>query len=173
MKGVICKCINELIVKNFGQDKWEKILEKTGFPKDQVFLMDENVDDKKFMELVQNICDVLGITPQQVADAFGEYWVCEFAPRLFKVYYEGVNSAKEFILKMDEVHRQATANMLDARPPRFTYEWKDEKTLLMGYQSHRGLIDVMIGLLKGIRKYFKEDFKITKLSDKEVEIKFP
>ena len=62
--------------------------------------------------------------------------------------------------------------MQNAQPPRFDYKWKDEKTLIMIYNSKRGLIDIMIRLIEGVGKYYKENLKITKLNDKEVEIIF-
>jgi hypothetical protein len=46
------------------------------------------------------------------------------------------------------------------------------KTLIMHYKSHRGLIDFMVGLIKGVGKYFKENLQVRKLGDKRVEIVF-
>jgi hypothetical protein len=109
----------------------------------------------------------------QVADAFGDYWVNEYSQRIYRVYYDGCKMAKEFLLKMDSVHVASTRNMPNAHPPRFEYEWKDDKTLIMHYKSPRGLIDFMVGLIKGVAKYYKEDLKITELDDKRVEIVFP
>jgi hypothetical protein len=43
----------------------------------------------------------------------------------------------------------------------------------MTYNSRRGLIDIMIGLIKGVGKYYKENLKVTKLGPDKVEIKFP
>ena len=172
MKGVILKCIAELVESKFGRDKWEAILEQTGLPKDTTFLIGDTVDDGKTMKAVESLCNVLDLNLQQVGDAFGEYWMCEFAPRLYKGHYKGINSAKEFILKMDDVHTQTTKTIADAKPPEFTYKWKDDNTLIMGYKSHRGLIDIMVGLIRGVGKYYKDDLEVTKISDKEVEIKF-
>ena len=73
---------------------------------------------------------------------------------------------------MDDVHTQTTKTIADAKPPEFTYKWKDDNTLIMGYKSHRGLIDIMVGLIRGVGKYYKDDLEVTKISDKEVEIKF-
>jgi hypothetical protein len=43
----------------------------------------------------------------------------------------------------------------------------------MKYKSRRGLIDFMVGLIKGVGKFYKEDLKVTKLSSDKVEIVFP
>ena len=56
---------------------------------------------------------------------------------------------------------------------RFDYEWQDEHTLIMHYKSHRGLIDFLIGLIKGVGKYYNEDLRVAKKSETAVEIVFP
>lgn len=173
MKGVIVKCLADMVTEKFGKEKWEEALQRAGLKKGTVFLATENVDDAAVLRIVNAVCDVLGITLQQAADAFGEYWVCNFAPKIYSVYYKGVNSAKEFLLKMDKVHEVSTQNIPDARPPRFGYEWKDDRTLIMTYKSKRGLIDIMVGLVKGVGKYYKENLKVTKLGPDKVEIIFP
>ena len=83
-----------------------------------------------------------------------------------------VNTAKDFLLKMDKAHFDSTKMLEGARPPRFDYEWVGPKTLIMHYKSQRGLIDIMVGLIKGVGKYFKENLQVRKLDDKRVEIVF-
>ena len=43
----------------------------------------------------------------------------------------------------------------------------------MKYKSHRNLIDFLVGLVKGVGKFYKEDLKVSKLSNDKVEIVFP
>jgi hypothetical protein len=43
----------------------------------------------------------------------------------------------------------------------------------MKYKSHRNLIDFLVGLIKGVGKFYKEDLKVTKLTNDKVEIVFP
>jgi hypothetical protein len=173
MKGVIVNCLAELVKEKFGEDKWEEALEKAGLNKRTAFLATEDVDDQLVLKVINAVCEILNISLQQAADAFGEYWMCNFAPKVYKVYYDGVNSAKDFLMRMDYVHQVSTKNIPDARPPRFEYEWIDEKTLIMKYNSKRGLIDFMVGLIKGVGKYYKEDLQVTKLSNESVKIVFP
>jgi len=70
-------------------------------------------------------------------------------------------------------HEASTRSIPDARPPQFDYEWKDGRTLIMHYKSHRGLIDFLVGLVRGVGKHFKEDLQVTKLSADKVQIVFP
>ncbi len=150
MKGVIAKCLADMVTEKFGREKWEEVLERAGLKKGTAFLATENVDDAVVLRVINALCNVLGISLQQAADAFGEYWVCKFAPKTYPFYYKGINSAKEFLLNMDKVHELAIKNISGAMPPRFNYEWKDNRTLIMTYKSKRGLIDIFIGLIKGL-----------------------
>lgn len=173
MKAVIVNCLAELVRTKFGEDKWEASLTKAGVDPKLRLLPSENVDDATVVKVVGCVCEVLGLTLPQAADAFGEYWVTTFAPRIYSPYYQGVNTAKDFLLKMDRVHDASTRSIADARPPRFDYEWKDDRTLIMHYKSQRGLVDFVVGLARGVGKHFKEDLEVTKLSADKVQIVFP
>ncbi len=173
MKGIIVKCLAELVNEKFGQEKLMEIYTDAGLDKNKIFLVTEDVEDALVLKVVGSVCKVLNLSLPEAADAFGEYWVNTFAPKIYSMYYKNVNSAKEFLLKMDEVHRKTTKNMPNARPPKFSYKWENEKTLIMGYDSHRNLIDFLVGLARGVGKYYKENIKVTKLNDKEVRIVFP
>lgn len=43
----------------------------------------------------------------------------------------------------------------------------------MVQEKYRGLIDICIGLVKGVGKHFHEDLKVTKLSDDRIRVVFP
>jgi hypothetical protein len=173
MKGVIVNCLKELVTEKFGKDKWEAALEKAGIEKNASFLATQDVDDGAVLKVVGATCGVLNISLQQAADAFGEHWVCSYAAKVYRPYYQGVTSAKDFLLKMDEVHRISTESIPNAKPPRFEYSWENDKTLIMKYKSHRGMVDFLIGLIKGVGKYFKENLKVSKLSEDKVKVVFP
>ena len=173
MKGVIVSCLQELVTNKFGRDKWEAALVQAGLAKTTTFLATDDVDDSAVLKVVGAVCSVLNISLSQAADAFGEYWTCSYAPRIYKAYYQGVKSAKDFLLKMDDIHRQTTSSIPNAKPPRFEYEWENDKTLIMKYKSHRNLIDFLVGLAKGVGKYYKENLSVSKISDDKVKIVFP
>lgn len=108
----------------------------------------------------------------QAADAFGDYWVNDYAPNIYKSVYNKYKSAREFILGMDDVHMMITQTVTNATPPRFTYNFTDDKTLMVTYKSSRGLIDIYTGLAKGLGRYFNEKLTVTKIDNKTVKIVF-
>lgn len=173
MKGAIAQCLEDMVKNKFGKDIWEKSLENAGMSKSTFFMPVQNIDDEKVMKLINSVCNNLKISQAQAADAFGDYWVNVYAPKLYNSYFKNAKSAKEFILNMDGVHDSVTRNIKDATPPRFEYEWKDNKTLLMKYKSQRGLIVFLVGLLKGVGKHYNENIRITQLGTNKVQILFP
>ena len=172
MKGVIAICLGELVKEKFGTENWERILEMSGLDPKTEFLAFQDIDDDAIMNVLDSTCKVLKISMSQAADAFGAYWVNVYAPKMYKIYYRNIKDAKEFIIKMDEVHDKVTKSMKNAKPPRFQFEEPDEKTLIVNYRSHRGLIDIYIGLVKGVGIYFNENLRITKIGATKVKITF-
>jgi hypothetical protein len=173
MKGVIAACLQELVKEKFGNEKWEEALKKAGVDPTTKFMPIQDIDDQAVLKVINSVCGVLHITLLQAADVFGEYWVNTYARKLYGMYYNKATNAKDFLLKMDNVHEITTRTVKNARPPRFEYEWKDDKTLIMTYKSARGLIDFLVGLVKGVGIYFKESLKVTKLSSDKIQIVFP
>ncbi len=173
MKGVIVKCLEELAKEKFGLHKWEKVLAKAGINKNTVFLATSDIDDNCVIKLIKSLCEELNLSLPDIADLFGDYWVNIFAPKIYGIYYKDQKSAKEFLINMDSVHEETTRSMPNAHPPRFEYDWKDKNTMILSYKSKRGLIDLMIGLVKGVGKYYDEDLQINKISEDKLEIVFP
>lgn len=172
MKGVIVNCLKEMVTNRFGKDKWEAALEKAGLEKKTAFLATQDIDDNVVFKVIGTTCEVLNISLSQAADAFGEYWTCSYAPNIYKAYYYGVTSAKEFLLKLDEIHRVTTDTIPNAKPPRFEYSWTNDSTLVMKYTSHRGMVDFFVGLIKGVGKYYNQHLTVSKLPGDKVQIVF-
>ena len=141
--------------------------------KSTILLPFADVDDSQVMKVVEALCKNLNISLAQAADAFGDYWVNVYSQKIYSSYYMKNKTAKDLLLDMDNVHVAMTKTIKDARPPRFDYEWKDDKTLIMHYKSHRGLIDFLVGLAKGVGKFFSEDIRVTKLGSSKIQIIFP
>jgi len=171
MKGVIAVCLKDLVCNKFGEDKWEQAVKAAGMEKSGIILPLSDVDDKDVLSLVKEVCNVLGITLEQAADAFGDYWVNVYSQKIYGLYYRG-KTAKEFLLAMDKVHDQVTHDMKNAHPPHFTYEWENDNRLIMKYFSERGLIDFLVGLIRGVGKFYDEPMTVKKLNNQEVRVDF-
>ena len=172
MKGTIVLCIADLVMQVGGEQKWREILRRSGLPEDLQLTTISDVDDEIIQKVLKNIGEVLHLSFQQIIDAFGDYWVNVYAPKYYKAYYYGINSAKALIMGVDTIHEQVTKIIPNAHPPRFDVEEIDEKTLNVHYKSPRKMIDFYIGLVKGVGKFFKTSLQVKKLSEEYVEIRF-
>ncbi len=174
MKGTITVCLIELVENKFGKDKWAAIIEDAGLAAQasSFRMAPYDIPDEQVLKLIASTCKVLRITAQQAADAFGEYWCCTYAPEVYALIYKHFKSAREMILGMDKVHVDMTATIPNAHPPRFDYVWVAPDTLLVEYKSKRNLVDLYVGLARGVGKYFKEELTVTKISPTQVRIVF-
>ena len=174
MKGTITRCLAELVSDKFGADQWTTILADAGLSDQAESLtsLSADIEDAAIGKLLGSTCKVLGISLPQAADAFGEYWCCTYAPRLYPAIVDRFKTAKEMVLGMDQVHGELTRSVPGANPPRIVYEWQDDRTLRTTYQSNRGMLDIFIGLVKGAGVYFNEDIKVAKIGANMAEIVF-
>ena len=88
-------------------------------------------------------------------EAFGEYWCTVYGPNIYVAYFSDAKSARELLLNLDHIHEVMTKSIKFARPPRFRYEWKGDKLLIMHYESFRGLLALMPGLIRGVGKCYR------------------
>lgn len=172
MKGAIANCLKETIVSKFGQSKWDEILIASGQNTTMNVLVTMDIDDAIILNIVKNTCKILNQTIEQIADYFGEYWMNSYATKMYKAYYGSNSNAKDFFLKLNAIHEKVTKTIVNAKPPKFGYEWKNENTLILTYISPRGLIDFVVGLAKGVGKYFNQKLSVRKISSTKVEIVF-
>ncbi|MDY6903234.1 MAG: heme NO-binding domain-containing protein [Thermodesulfobacteriota bacterium] len=172
MKGTIVKCLKETVTTRFGEDKWQEICTRSDFPEESIISVSRDIDDEKVMQLFESTCAVLDISFPQAADAFGDYFVNEYAPNIYISIFNRFHNSRDFLLGMDDVHVTTTQNLPGAKPPRFTYSLPDERTIIMNYQSHRNLIDVLVGLVKGVGRYFNENLTVTKQDETTIKVGF-
>jgi len=175
MKMQIINCLSELVKADFGDEKWEEILKRSELSdreKYRQFIRGMDIDDQKANEVIMNATEVLGMTLTQTADAFGEHWVCKYAPRFYKNIYERFRNARDFIEGLDRVHLEVTQHIAKANPPRFDIEVIDENRIKVHYKSKRDMIVFYTGLVKGLGKYFNTPIEVKELSKEYVEINF-
>lgn len=172
MKGVIVHCLEELVTTRFGGAAWQATLKEAGLKPATMFLVVDDIDDAVVMNIIAALSRHLKLSIAQLADMFGEYWVTAYSQKLYARYYATHANAKAFLLDLNEIHVTITKTIKQARPPRFTYEWKDERTLLMRYISHRRLLDIAVGLVKGVAKQYHEELDVKKISADTLQITF-
>ncbi|HOP07090.1 MAG TPA: heme NO-binding domain-containing protein [candidate division Zixibacteria bacterium] len=172
MKGTIIKCLQDLVTDKYGQEEWKAAIEDAGLRRNTIFMPISDIDDESVLAIITAVCTRQKLSLAEISNIFGDYWVNVYSQVMYKQFFQRHSTARQFILAMDDVHVNMTRTMANARPPRFDYEWKDDCTLHMTYKSHRGLIDLMVGLIKGVGRYYGESLGVTLVSRNIVQIVF-
>jgi hypothetical protein len=173
MKGTVLMCLQELVTKVAGASAWKRVLERGGQSAYAVFTASADVDDDATAALLAATCAELNLTVEQAGDAFGDYWVNTYSSKLYGNFYARHASARTFLVELNEMHARLTRQLPGARPPKFSFEWRSPDALIMTYDSHRSLIDVAVGMVRGLSKRFGEALEVTKLSSTTLEVRFP
>ena len=172
MKGTIIKCLEELVSSQYGKEKWQQSLDEAGLNKTTMFLPFADIDDAMVMNIMMAVCKNLNLSLPQAAEAFGDYWVNVYSQKMYPQYYIKHKTAKDFLVNMDNLHAVLTKSIKNSNPPRFEFEWRDENTLIMHYKSQRGMIDFVVGLIKGIGRYYHENIRVKKIGADRVQVIF-
>ena len=133
----------------------------------------QDVEDYIILRVISSTYKILKITPEQASDAFGDYWVNEYAFRIYEAHYEGIDNAKDFLMKMNQIHKDTTLSIPNAQPPIFEYEDPGDNTLIMTYISKRGLMNLFMGLVRAVGKHFNEELQLERVGENQVKITFP
>ncbi len=172
MKGTIVNCLEELVTEKFGAEKWRESLKKAGLSEEKTFTMLSDVEETEFMRIMEGVASAAALSMEQTMEAFGEHWSTVYAPNVYGAYFAAAKSARELLLNLDHIHSAMTRSMKSARPPRFRYEWRGDKLLIMHYESNRGLVALMPGLIRGVGKHFNERLMVKTVGN-EVHVHFP
>ncbi len=155
MRGVLPKLMQDFIKETQGKEMFDKISELMGNP---VFLPTTNYPDKVLHQMASTLEDLTGEPLKKSMKAFGHYTVPHFA-RMYPGYIR-TKDLKEFLLSIDDMHKKLTKDYPGIKPPKFSYEDKGD-TLIMTYQSERGLFNYFEGILQGAADFLKGKISVS------------
>ena len=175
MKGTITRCLAELVETKWGVSTWDAVVADSGLERSKKLLVkmpSSDVPDADALALIASATKVLSISLEKLADQFGEYWCCTYAPDMYPSIVRRFSNAREMLLGMDQVHVQLTKEIPNATPPRFVYTWMSDNVLNVEYQSSRNLAVIYMGLARGVGKYFGEKLTVSETSPNNIQIRF-
>jgi hypothetical protein len=168
MYGMVNKAVEEMVTSQFGEETWEKIKAKTAI-EDEIFISNECYPDELTFRLVASASETLGLTPEQVLEAFGMHWVLHTAREGYgELLAAGGTTLSEFLHNLPSFHSRLTLIFPKLEPPTFKVKELDDTSLRLQYYSHRsGLTPFVIGLLKGLGTMFNMPLEITVVETRE------
>lgn len=168
MYGIVNKAIEELVIENFGEDKWEEIKAKSGVDIDY-FISNEPYDDDITYKLAGAASEVMGISVDDVLIAFGEWWVTRTVKEKYGGLMEaGGASLKEFLKNLPLFHNRVMMIYPKLTPPEFKISELTENGLHLHYFSRRaGLKEFVRGLLQGLSKSYNTPLHIELIESRD------
>lgn len=168
MYGLVNKAIRDLVVSNYGEQKWSEICALSDFPDEEFVAMSPYPDELTFA-LVTNASRVLGADARVILQKFGEYWITYTAT---EGYGELMNlsgrTISEFLSNMDMLHNRIANVMPELQPPKFVTRNITDRSLELEYHTHRsGLVPMMFGMLHGLGQRFGVECQVEHIHAKE------
>lgn len=166
MYGIINKSIEELVIHNYGIEKWEAVKKRSGIDVD-FFVSNESYEDSITYTLAQSISHECNISIQQTMETFGEWWILKTGKEKYGALIEaGGANLKMFLVGLPNFHNRIMLMYPKLTPPEFQISNIQEKSLYVHYISKRtGLNDFVKGLLVGLGKLYKTPVTITTVDE--------
>jgi|TARA_R110000868_G_scaffold30515_10_gene112767 hypothetical protein len=151
MYGIVNKAIEELVVANFGEDKWDAIKLRSGIDIDY-FISSEPYDDAITFQLAIAVSQEMDMTLSAVLVAFGEWWVLKTTKEKYGGLMEaGGDNLKQFLINLPLFHNRVMLIYPKLTPPEFKVTNVTENSINLHYLSKReGLQDFVRGLIQGL-----------------------
>ncbi len=154
MYGLVNQGIKDLILNQFGADKWESVCSEAQAPQD--FISMQYYDDAITYRLVGAASKVLNVPAIDVLKEFGSFWVkytghVGYGPimDLFGADF------KSCIKNLNHLHTRMGMSLPQLNPPNFKFEEINEKEFHLHYYSERkGLEPMVQGLMHGLANKF-------------------
>ncbi|MBY0487421.1 MAG: heme NO-binding domain-containing protein [Flavobacteriaceae bacterium] len=155
MYGIVNKAIEDLVITNFGEEKWEAIKERSGVDID-FFISSEPYDDDVTFKLAVAVSEEMNMSVSDVLIAFGEWWVIKTTTEKYPgLMNSGGDNLKDFLVNLPNFHNRVMLIYPKLTPPEFKVSDITENGLNLHYFSKRqGLQEFVRGLLQGLGKMF-------------------
>ena len=170
MYGIIHKALKEMVVRDFGQEKWEKIESEAAQSK-EIFVSMQPYSDDIVYALIGAASKELGAPVDECLQMFGRYWILDAAPESYSNILDATGSEiVHFIQNINSLHDRITSTFPDYVPPEFFIEPIGESLYKINYLSTRaGLSPFVVGLLQGLGTRFDTEIDIQKAEQIECD----
>lgn len=168
MYGLVNRAIEGLVRQEFGAETWERIKKRANVEEAGFVAMDR-YDDALTYGLVGAASAELELAPEQILEAFGEYWtVYTIEEGYGDILSMMGTSLDEFLDNLDSMHERIASTMPGLVPPSFRREPQDDGSSILHYTSTRpGLAPMVTGLIRGLAKRFTVEVAIEHLEPAE------
>jgi hypothetical protein len=154
MKGIVFNLLEEVVVRDYGEDTWDALLDAAAL--DGAYTSLGSYADDDLAKLVAAASSQLGLDPTQVVRWFGRNALPLLAER-YPQFFDPHASTRPFLLTLNEIiHPEVRKIYPGADVPVFDFDTSSDDVLVMGYHSGRKLCAFGEGLIEGAAEHYGE-----------------
>ena len=154
MLGIVFSEFTEMVEEVFSAEMVEKILDDCDLESGGAYTSVGSYSHTEIISLVGALSKRTGMAADDLQRVFGKHLLKIFSER-YPAFFENVNGAFEFFKSVDgHIHKEVLKLYPNANLPRFTYELRDEDTLILNYFSARPFGVLAEGLIAGTLEYY-------------------
>ena len=162
MYGMINKAAQELIVTQFGDEKWRAVKKRAGIDVEEFNRLTPYPDEVTY-DIIASASEILDLPVATVLETFGKYWISFTINSGYEPMFSmSGNNLFEFLKSLDELHTRLSLSFPNYRPPSFYCADYGTSSLRLHYISEReGLAPFVVGLVKGLGDLFATPVTVT------------
>uniref|UniRef100_A0A7C4CH03 Chemotaxis protein n=1 Tax=Fervidobacterium thailandense TaxID=1008305 RepID=A0A7C4CH03_9BACT len=144
--------------KLYGESVVESLVKEFNLDTSKLLVPSNDVPDELVVRFSKALAQRVGKTYEQLWEETGYNNI-----RTFHSFYPGYfkkEGCMSFLSAMDSVHRALTRRIKGAKPPRIIFNYVDERTAIVRYESSRDFRSYFLGLLKGASEFFNDPLKV-------------
>jgi hypothetical protein len=167
MYGLVNRAIEQLVTATAGSAAWSRVCQQAHIGDEGFISMCPYHDDLTY-QLVGAAAKELQLTPQQVLEAFGEYWILYTAEEGYgELLNAGGDNLRDFMLGLNDMHGRVETVFPEMRLPHFAITDLSPTTFEVHYQSEReGLAPMVCGLITGLARRFNQTVVVQQVAAK-------
>src|SRR5713226_246431 len=152
MKGLVFNLLEEVVVRQHGEDTWDSLLDAAGLGGSYTSL--GSYPDQDMQKLVVAASDALATTPSEVLRWFGRMAIPVLEER-YSHFFSQHTSTRPFILSVNNIiHPEVRKIYPGAEVPTFDFRDTPDGRLLIGYESARKLCALAQGFVEGAAAHY-------------------
>lgn len=165
MYGIVNRSLVKLLQKEYGEDTWSLIREKSGIG-EVSFLGHVQYDDQVTYQIVGAASEVLQVSPNVLLYNFGIHWILSTSKDEYPLIMQSSGGTlKEFFTNLPNFHNRISLIYPQLSPPEFRVSNIMENSLDLHYESERqGLESFVEGLIEGLSRHFGEKILVEHIS---------
>ena len=154
MKGIVFNLLETVVHREFGEEKWDQLLDAAGV--DGAYTSLGSYDDADMIKLVQAASADLDLPPDAILRWFGRKAMPILAER-YPHFFRAHQNTRSFLLTLNSIiHPEVRKLYPGADVPEFDFSSSSDDDLTMGYMSGRKLCALAEGFIEGASDHFAE-----------------